>query len=333
MRAISAASLLVSVAFAATAFAAAAPSYKIVDRIRVQDGGFDYATYDAANGRILMARPTLTTVIDTKTGKVSELASAKGGHIAMPIPGSSLLAVTQRAGNVLLVDGKTDMVVATLKAGKNPDGATYDPSSKMVYAMNHDGGDATVIDPVAKKVVATIPIGGDLEFAVADGAGKIYVNVEDKNQIAVIDTASKKVTTRYALKGCDGPTGLAYIASAKLLIASCDGSAHVVRADTGAEVASLPTAKGADAVIYDEQRKLAFIPCRAGTLEVISLADPAHISVVQHVPTQIGTRTGTIDPTTGKIYSMAAKFDAPPATAGGRAQALSASYEVLVIAQ
>src|SRR6267378_5922405 len=82
MRAISAASLLVSVAFAATAFAAAAPSYKIVDRIRVQDGGFDYATYDAANGRILMARPTLTTVIDIKTGKVSELASAKGGHIA-----------------------------------------------------------------------------------------------------------------------------------------------------------------------------------------------------------------------------------------------------------
>src|SRR3981189_2428736 len=104
MRAISAASFLVSVAFAATAFAAAAPSYKIVDRIKVQDGGFDYATYDATNGRILMARPTLTTVIDTKTGKVSELASAKGGHIAMPIPGSSLLAVTQRAGNVLLVD-------------------------------------------------------------------------------------------------------------------------------------------------------------------------------------------------------------------------------------
>ena len=107
MRAISAASLLVSVAFAATAFAAAAPSFKIVDRIKVQDGGFDYATYDAVNGRILMARPTLTTVIDTKTGKVSELASAKGGHIAMPIPGSPLLAVTQRAGNVLLVDGKS----------------------------------------------------------------------------------------------------------------------------------------------------------------------------------------------------------------------------------
>jgi YVTN family beta-propeller protein len=330
VKAIPVASLILSVAFSASALAAAA-NYKIVDRIKVPDGGFDYATFDAPNQRVLMARPDSTTVIDVKTGKVSELKSASKGHIAMPIPGSPLVIVTQRGGNVLIVDGAADKVVATLKAGKNPDGATYDPSSKLVFAMNHDSGDATVIDPVAKKVVGTIAVGGELEFAVPDGAGKVYVNVEDKNQIAVIDTASKKVTARYALKGCDGPTGLAYVASAKLLISSCDGVAKVVRADTGAEVASVPTAKGADAVIYDEMRKLAFIPCRAGTLEVLSLADPAHISVVQHIPTQVGTRTGTLDPGTGRIYTMAAKF-APPAAAGERPQALQASYEVLVIA-
>ena len=326
-----AASLLLSVAFSASALAAA-PNYKIVDRIKVQDGNFDYATFDAANGRVLMARPNLTTVIDVKTGKVSELKAADKGHIAMPIPGSPLLFVTQRGGNVLLVDGATDKLVASFKGGKNPDGATYDPSSKLIFSMDHDTGDSTVIDPVAKKVVATIPVGGELEFAVPDGAGKVYVNVEDKNQIAVIDTATKKVTARYALKGCDGPTGLAYDAADKLLISSCDGSAHVVRADNGMEVASLPTAKGADAVIFDATRKLAFIPCRTGTLEILSFADPAHISVVQHLPTQVGTRTGTLDPGTGRIYSMAAKFEAPPATAGGRAQALQSTYEVLVIA-
>jgi DNA-binding beta-propeller fold protein YncE len=331
MKSIPVASLILSVAFSASAFAAEA-NYKIVDRIKVQDGGFDYATFDTANGRVLMARPNLTTVIDVKTGKVSELKSAVKGHIAMPIPGSPLLVVTQRGGDVLLVDGSTDKVVATFKGGKNPDGATYDPSSKLVFAMDHEAGNAIMIDPVAKKMVGTIPVGGELEFAVPDGAGKVYVNVEDKNQIAVIDTATKKVTARYALKGCDGPTGLAYVASAKLLISSCDGVAKVVHADTGTEAASLPTAKGADAVIYDSARKLAFIPCRTGTLEVISLADPAHISVVQHLPTQVGTRTGTLDPATGRIYSMAAKFDAPPAAAGGRPQALQSTYEVLVIA-
>ena len=330
MKAIPVVSFILSVAFSAAALAAA-PNYKIVDRIKVPDGGFDYATFDPATGRILMARPNSTTVIDVKTGKVSELKSADKGHIAMPIPGSPLLLVTQRLGNILLVDGTADKVVATLKGSKNPDGATYDPFSKLIFAMNHDGGDSTVIDPAAKKVVATIPIGGDLEFPVSDGAGKIFVNVEDKNQIAVIDVRTRKVTTRYAVKNCDGPTGLAYDAADKFLITSCDGSAHVLRADTGAEVASLTTAKGADAVIYDAMRKLAFIPCRAGTLEVVSFADPAHISVVHHLPTQLGTRTGTLDPTTGRIYSMAAKFGAP-AAAGGRPAALQASYEVLVIA-
>jgi YVTN family beta-propeller protein len=320
---------LLSVAVAAAAFAAT-PTYHIADRIKVQDGAFDYATFDAANGRVLMARPRLTTVIDVKTGKVSELKSAVAGHMAMPIPGSPLLIVPQRAGNILIVDGVADKLVATLKGNKDPDGATYDPSSKLVFVANHESGDVTVVDPAAKKVVGTIQVGGDLEFLVPDGAGKIYMNVEDKNQIAVIDTATKKVTTRYILKECDGPTGIAYAAAAKLLISSCDGSVHVVRADNGMEVASLPTAKGADAVIYDEQRKVALIPCRAGTLEILSLADPAHPTIVQHLPTQIGTRTGILDPGTGKLYSMAAKFDAP-ATPGGRPQALNASYEVLVI--
>jgi len=331
VKAISIASLLLSVGVAAVAFAAA-PQYKIVDRIKVQDGGFDYATFDPATNQVLMARPNFTTTIDVKTGKVGEIKSAARGHIALPIPGTSLLVVTQRAGNILIVDGKAEKVEATLKGTKNPDGATYDPSTKLVFAMNHDGGDSTVIDPIAKKVVGTIPIGGDLEFAVADGNGKVFVNIEDKNQIAVIDAKAKKVTTRYTLKECDGPTGLAYDAADKYLIASCDGTAKIVRADNGAEVASLKIANQPDAVIFDATRKLAFIPCRTpGVMEVISFANPAKPEVVQHMQTQLGTRTGTLDPSTGRIYMMAAKFGAP-ATAGGRPQALESTYDVLVAA-
>lgn len=331
MKAISVATLMLSAGMAAAAFAAA-PEYKIVDRIKVQDGGFDYATFDPATNQVLMARPNFTTAIDVKTGKVGEIKAAARGHIALPIPGTPLLVVTQRAGNILVVDGKTDKVEATLKGGKNPDGATYDPSTKLVFAMNHDSGDSTVIDPVAKKIVATIPIGGDLEFPVSDGMGKVFVNIEDKNQIAVIDAKTKKVTTRYTLKDCDGPTGLAYDAADKYLISSCDGTAKIIRAEDGKEVASLKIANQPDAVIFDAQRKLALIPCRTpGVLEVISLANPAKPAVVQHVQTQLGTRTGTIDPATGKVYMMAAKFGAP-AAAGGRPQALESTYEVLVAA-
>jgi len=332
MRTTSVISLLLSVAFAATAYAAA-PNYKVVDRIKVGDGGFDYAVFDSANGRVLMARTNYTAAIDARTGKVSELASANAGHMAIPIPGTNLLVLPRGRGTVGIVDGKSDKPVAELPGGNGPDGATYDPFSKFVFVMNHNGGDATVVDPVAQKIVATIPVGGVLEFPVSDGAGKVFVNVEDKGEIAAIDVKTLQTTAHWQMKDCKSPTGLAYVPGPKLLVSSCgeNGVAKVVNAETGAEIASLPIAVGADAVLYDAKRNVVLIPCRAGELEVISVADPAHISVVQRVPTQEGSRTATLDPDTGRIYAMAATFG-PPATPGGRPQALPGTFEVLVIA-
>ena len=183
--------------------------------------------------------------------------------------------------------------------------------------------------------VATIPVGGTLEFPASDGAGKIFVNVTSIPEIAVIDVKTMAVIARYELAGCKGASGLAYDRQAKLLISSCgNGMAKVLRADTGKEVASLPIANGPDAVMYDPSRKLAFIPCgRDGILEVISLADPGNISVVQHVSTQIGSRTGTLDPKTGRVYLMASMPDpsAVPPPGGRGAPRLAGSFEVLVV--
>ena len=331
MRATSITSLLVSVAFAVTAYAAA-PSYKVAERIKVGDGGFDYAVFDSANGRVLIARTNYTDAIDAKTGKVSELSAASAGHMAIPIPGTNLLVLPRGKGTVAIVDGKADKPVAEVPAGNGPDGAVYDPYSKNVFVMNHNGGDATVVDPIAQKVVATIPVGGVLEFPASDGAGKVFVNIQDKGELAAIDVKTMKTVAVWPMKDCKSPTGLAYVPGANLLVSSCgqSGVAKVMRADTGAEVASLPIAVGADAVLYDDKRKVVLIPCRAGELDVISVADPAHISVVQRVPTQEGSRTGTFDPDTGRVYAMAAKFG-PPATPGGRPQAIPGTFELLVI--
>ncbi len=320
-------------ALAPAAQAAPAPNYRILERIKVPDGGFDYATYDAATGRIYMPRTDFTTVIDVKTNAVSQLKSGVRGHIFLAIPGTGLAALTQRTGTVRLVDIAKDVSVADIPAGKNPDGATYDPFSKLVFAMNHDSGNATVVDPATRKPVANIQIKGELEFPVSNGQGKIFVNNEaDPADIAVIDVKTRTVAARYKLAGCEEATGLAYVADAKLLISACgNGVAKILQADTGKEVASLAIGKGADAAIYDAARKLAFIPCgRDGVLEVISLADPAHIAVVQHVQTQQGSRTGTVDPMTGRLYLMASKPD-PNAAPGARGVRLAGSYEVLVI--
>src|SRR6266566_3862959 len=145
--------------------AAFAADYKIIDRIKVPDGVFDYATFDAARNRVYMPRGAYTTVIDVKSGKPSQLASAVGDHIALPVPGTTLLVVTQRTGTIRIVDRAADKVVAEFQQGKNPNSAAYDPVSKLIVVLNKDGGDATVVDPAQRKLVGTIPISPNtLEF-------------------------------------------------------------------------------------------------------------------------------------------------------------------------
>jgi len=314
--------------------AADAPNYRIVERIKVPDGAFDYATFDASTGRVYMPRGAYTTVIDVKTGAASQLASGVGDHIALPVPGTTLLVVTQRTGAIRIADAATDKVLAQFQGEKNPNSAVYDPVTKLVFVLNKDSGTATIVDPVRRRPVGTIPISPNvLEFPVTDGAGKIFDNIETTGQIAVIDVRTRKVTGTYTLAGCEEPSGLAYAADAELLISSCRNQvAKVIEAATGKEIASLPIGRGPDAVIYDPMRKRAFIPCGGdGVLEVISLADPAHIAVVQHVTTQAGSRTGTLDPATGRLYLMASKPD-PSVPPGRGARRLAGSWEVLVVA-
>jgi DNA-binding beta-propeller fold protein YncE len=247
-----------------------------------------------------------------------------------------LLVIPQRPNNVRIIDEKTDKLVADVPAEGAPDGAAYDPYSKTVWVMGHDGGIASAVDPIAKKVVATVNVGGTLEFPAADGAGKVYVNVTSTPDIAVIDVNSHAVTAHYKLEGCRGASGLAYATQAKLLISSCgNGMAKVLDAATGREVASIPIARGPDAVIYDPVRRVALIPCGGdGVLEVISVADPAHVTKLQTVMTQAGSRTGTLDPQTGRIYLMASQPDpeGKPGPGGRGIARVPGTYEVLVVA-
>ncbi len=152
----------------------------------------------------------------------------------------------------------------------------------------------------------------------------------------MIDVKAQKLTTKWKMAGCEDASGLAYTGdTTKLLIASCgNGVAKVVSAVDGKEVASIPIGKGPDSVLYDAKRQLAFIPCgRDGVLEVISTADPAHVTAIQHLQTQLLARTGAIDPSSGRIYLMTAAID----TAAGLGPAnrpipKPGSFEMLVVA-
>jgi DNA-binding beta-propeller fold protein YncE len=315
-----------------TAAQAAVPGYHVLARISGPDGGWDYVRVDAANNRVLVTHGGSVMAVDLATNAVTPgLAPGSGLHDAMPVNGGKEFLVTNGGpGTAVFVDARTGATVATVQAGKGPDAAAFDAHSGLVLVMNHAGGDVTLIDPKVHKAVGTIAIGGDLEAAVVDGAGHAFVNVEDKNEVAVIDLAARKVTARYALTGCDGPTGIAYDAADRMLIVACDGATDFVDARSGKVLQTLATGKGADGVAYDPRQKLAFVPAgRAGTLAVIAVSK-GRSRIVETVTTQVGARTIGLDERSGRVYLPTSQFG-PPVTPGGRPPRIPGTFQVLVV--
>ena len=330
----------VGVSLAALALAALAPAaaaqttanYTLRDRIAIGDGGFDYASFDPVHRRLYLSRVGGVLALDVDTKTVTEhLTDAQRTHESLPLDGGKTLLITDSGTNTAhLVDALSGKALAEIPTGKKPDAAIFDTASGLALAMNGASGDVTLIDPATQKAVGTIAVGGALEFAAADGAGKVFVNIEDKGEIAVLDIKTRAVTGHYALKGCEEPSGLAYAPGAGVLIAACGNQvAKVLTANTGEEVASLAIGKGPDAVIYDAARKLAFIPCgRDGVLEVIAVRGPHDVAIVQTLKTQPGARTGAVDPKTGKVYLPTATYTL---SATGRPAATPGTYAILVV--
>lgn len=321
-----------AVLLAGPAAHAAAPAYHIVDRIAGPDGRWDYVRVDAGSNRVFVAHGTSVTAVSLGDKAVTVgLVPGLLLHDAMPVNGREVLVTDGGRGVATFADASSGQPVAVVKAGKNPDAAVFDAHSGLVLVMNHSGGDVTLVDAKSRAAVGTIEVGGDLEAATVDGAGHAFVNVEDKNQIAVIDIAGRKVTARYALAGCDGPTGIAYDAVDRMLIAACDGDTAFVDVRTGKTLQTLPTGKGADGVASDAHRKLAFVPAgRAGTLAVVSVAR-GRSSIVQTAQTEVGARTIALDERTGRVYLPSAGFTLA-ATAGGRPTVTPGTFHLLVVA-
>jgi YVTN family beta-propeller protein len=321
--------ILAGLAAAAIA-SSAAPTYTLSDAIAGPDGGWDLLAVDPDAHRLYVARSTGVMAVDLPTGKVSAgLVPLTRGHGVLPIPGTSrVIATSGGTGQAILFEGATGQVIATLAVGKNPDAIAFDPATKTVWVMNPGSGDISVIDPVAAKVIDTVAVPGGLELGAADGAGRLYVNIEDKNEVAVIDTKARKLLNRFPLKGCDGPTGIVYSAKAREIVSACGNGVAVVSATDGHAVANLKIGPRPDGAVYDPARDLAFVPSGGdGTLAVIRLgAAPA---VVSTVGTAKGARTAALDPSTGRIYLPSAKYAA--AVGNARPAAVPGSFAVMVV--
>ncbi|HKV05951.1 MAG TPA: YncE family protein [Candidatus Acidoferrales bacterium] len=298
---------------------AAGPSgYHLLKKIKLGGTGFwDYIAFDSPTRRLFISRGTKVVVLNVDTEQVvGEIPDTNGVHgIAFARESGNGFTSNGAAGTVSIFDLKSLQVVGQAQAGKNPDAIIYDPASKRVFAMNGRSGDVTAIDAASGKVAGTITVGGKLEFGAADGAGHVYVNVEDKSEEVQIDSKNLAVTARWPLAPCQEPSGLAIDAKHHRLFAGCDNKMMaVIDSETGKVIATPAIGAGVDADRFDPETGFAFASCgQSGTLTVVHEDSPDKFSVVEDVPTQLGARTMALDLKTHEVFLVTAEFGPRPA--------------------
>lgn len=316
---------------AASAKAPAAPAYKVEASIPLADGFWDLASFDAAHDRVLVARGSAVSVVDLASRHAHDVGQVSRGHTALAIPGTNEIAVTSGQDNaLLLLDAGDGHTVARVAVGENPDAAIWDPAARQVVVMNAKGGSVSLVDPAKAKVVRTITVKPALELAAIVGRGMLAVNDEDAGELELVDLAHGKALTPIILKGCEGPTGLAYDAADRLSLSACaNGVAAVVDLATRKVVQLLPIGEGPDTALFDAKRKRFLVPCgRSGTLSVFSVRGK-HVAAAGTATTEIGARTAALDPATGRVFLPSAKFQ--PAQQGQRPAMVPGSAHLLVV--
>jgi YVTN family beta-propeller protein len=311
--------LLILLAFVmnlSIAFSQGPSNYQLDKKLPIAgNGGYDYLYLDAAARRIYISHGEVVNVINLDTekpvGTVEGLSGVHGIAIAKEV--NKGFVSNGKSNSVSVFDLTTLKVIKTIAlTGKDPDAILYDPYSKRVFAFNGKSEDASVIDTDSLTQIGSVALGGGPEFAVADGEGKIFNNIEDKSVLKVIDAKEMKVIKSLPLSPCGGPTGLAYDKKNQRLFSVCreNKGMTVVDAQSGKVITTVPIGAGVDAVVFDPATKIIYCSNGDGTATVIKQETPDKYSVMQTLTTQWKAKTMALDPVTKKIYFSAYDMDA-----------------------
>jgi DNA-binding beta-propeller fold protein YncE len=294
---------------------ALAPYHVIAAHALGGDGGWDYISLDTSYHRVFVARNDRVMVIDEASGKLlSEITGLHRTHgIAFDYRSSHGFVTGSGDSSVTMFDLGTLKVLATTKAGAGADALIFDDGSRHAFSFNGAANSATVIDGATGASLATIPLGGRPEFAASDGAGKVFVNLEDSSAIAEIDSKSNRVTRHWAIAPCESPSGLAIDVAHHRLFSGCENKMMAVSDyRTGKVIATVPIGSGVDAGRYDPGTGLAFSSNGEGSITVVKEDGAGKFSVLQTISTSPGARTMELDPTTHRLFTVTARFGAAP---------------------
>jgi DNA-binding beta-propeller fold protein YncE len=330
--------------------APAAGPYSVVKTAKVGgDGGWDYVNADPDARRLYIARTARGNMrvtaynLDTlePAGTVPIMANGVHGVAIDPKSGHGIAS----SKPITMFDRKTQMAIKTIEVDGNPDGLLFDPFNGRFHVLSHQMPFDTVINAADGKVLGTIDLGGQPEQAASDGKGKIYVDLEDKSAIAVVDAKTMMVTAKYDITGSGGTcAGLALDAKNQILFAACRNPQNmvVVNAKDGKVLTTIPIGPGTDGAAFNPKTMEAFSSNGGdGTLTVVKENSPTSFTLEETVQTKAGARTMAMDPKTGQLYLVTAEFGPPPPPApaaekgrgarGGRGAQLPDSFTILVV--
>jgi uncharacterized protein YjiK len=318
--------------------------YKILKTVMVGgDGGFDYITADSDDRRLYIARsgktnPRLLAFDLDSLKQVGELDGISAHGAVVDSSNHHGLASSKP---LTMFDSTTTATLKSIAVDGNPDGLTLDQAAHRVYVLSHSAPNITVLDTADGSVIGTVNLDAAVEETVSDGKGHLYVALEDKDAVGVVDATTMSVTARYPLKGQGGtPAGLALDPKTRVLFVACRNPAVMVmmNADTGAILGTIPIGAQNDGVLFNPATNEALAATGDGHLTVIKEDGPGHFSVEQTLTTEPGARTIALDRKTGRIFVMTADYgpvptDAPPPLPGriARGPMLPGSFRIIEI--
>ena len=329
--------ILIIIITAGTSLQAQNTAFHILNTFHIQSaGGWDYIAVGPGNNRLYVSHGTQVNILDEKTGdSIGVIENTTGVHgIAFDKELGKGFTSNGRLNNITVFDLATNKIIAQIPAGQNPDAILYEPFSKKIITCNGRSQNLSIIDPVENKLIDSIPVGGKPETAVSNDAGKLYVNIEDKNEIVVVDIKTLTVEAHWPITPGEEPTGLVIDKKTNRLFAGC-GNKYliVVNSSTGAIIDKLPIGDGCDGVAFDMNTKNIFTSNGEGTMSVFHEKSADNIETIATVTTKRGARTITADQLTHLIYLPTADFEPQTNPPQGRPKMIPGTFQVLVIGQ
>lgn len=295
--------------------------------------GWDYLTVNSANNLLYVSHGTKVNILNKITGEnIGEIDGTTGVHGIAFTPNSTNGFITcGKLNSVKVFDIKTNKITAEIAVGQNPDAIFYETFSKKLIVCNGKSNDISVIDPKNNKVVNTIDVGGKPETAVSDGKGKIFINIEDKNEIVVIDAKNFTIINHWNLDKEEGPSGLAIDTKTNRLFSTCDKMLVILDSETGKLVKKMPIGDGCDGAVFDNTTNTIYTSNGEGNISVIHEKSANQFTALKNITTKKGARTLALDNSTHILYLPTADFDDKEKDARGRPKIKEESFQVLVV--